>query len=428
MWRRMICGCIMPSKLLTLSAMCMAVAHPLYAETSHKNEPAYKLEMVRKKMKDAEAQRDLTLVMIRHSANAMKDQRTHMQQKVDAIHALEREVERLEDELTQRADEEAVLQQTLTAQRRHAGYMISAAWSLHNRPQIAAFMLPEDARHQALTSRALHMTTVGLKKQMRSLNEDMVALEEVRAKITDKKEETQKKKALLDEEREQLFAEIKEQQQHMDVLSRESQEQEQRIAKLAQKATSLEALMQGLEQEREVTERQFAHIHPQKKPEYSLNTQPIMRSTVEATPPRQGVLHGSFVNARGRLRLPVQGRITGRYGQARGGNDRLKGIEVRAVQGGMVSAPFAGEVLYVGKFLEYGNMVIIRHSKDYHTLLAGLQRINVTRGQKLLDGTPVGVMGHDTTSQTLYLELRHQSKVVDPMPWFARSPSSVAQY
>ncbi len=82
-----------------------------------------------------------------------------------------------------------------------------------------------------------------------------------------------------------------------------------------------------------------------------------------------------------------------------------------------MTAPFDGEVVYTGPFLNYGQLVIIRHSDDFHTLLAGLVKIDVNVGQFLLEGEPIGAMGESDSGNRLYVELRHKNQPIDPAPW-----------
>jgi murein hydrolase activator len=64
----------------------------------------------------------------------------------------------------------------------------------------------------------------------------------------------------------------------------------------------------------------------------------------------------------------------------------------------------------------------------YHFVLGGLDRLDVSPGQKVLAGEPVGLLGGGTPGiattdgsgrATLYVELRRRGDPVDPRPWFA---------
>jgi septal ring factor EnvC (AmiA/AmiB activator) len=73
--------------------------------------------------------------------------------------------------------------------------------------------------------------------------------------------------------------------------------------------------------------------------------------------------------------------------------------------------------------------LIIEHGGGYHTVLAGLDRVDAVVGQWLLAGEPVGAMAAAGAPQAtgdasasgrpkLYLELRRNGLPIDPVPWF----------
>ena len=62
--------------------------------------------------------------------------------------------------------------------------------------------------------------------------------------------------------------------------------------------------------------------------------------------------------------------------------------------------------------------MIIRHGGLYHSLLAGLERIDMRVDQWVLAGEPVGAMP-EASGSALYFELRRDDRPVDPQPWLA---------
>jgi murein hydrolase activator len=114
---------------------------------------------------------------------------------------------------------------------------------------------------------------------------------------------------------------------------------------------------------------------------------------------------------------PVVGEITRRFGEADRNGRPSQNVTFQAVRGGVVVAPFDGRVDYVGPFRDYGPILIIRHGGGYHSLLAGLGHVDVTAGQWLLAGEPVGSLpdtDDKSASATFYIELRRDGRPVDP--------------
>src|SRR5262249_15278651 len=87
---------------------------------------------------------------------------------------------------------------------------------------------------------------------------------------------------------------------------------------------------------------------------------------------------------------PVAGELTHRFGEADTSGRPSQGLTLQAMPDGVVVAPFDCRVDYVGPFRSYGLILIIRHSAGYHSVLAGLGHVDVTTGQWLLAGEPVG--------------------------------------
>ena len=135
-------------------------------------------------------------------------------------------------------------------------------------------------------------------------------------------------------------------------------------------------------------------------------------------PPVKGRLR-SFADARGHIRPPAAGQVVQKFGAPDHGG-ASKGIVIATRAGAQVTAPYDGEVVFTGPFLNYGMLVIIRHSDHFHTLLAGLSKIDASVGQFLLEGEPIGAMGEGESGNRLYVELRKNNQPVDPAPWISR--------
>jgi septal ring factor EnvC (AmiA/AmiB activator) len=92
--------------------------------------------------------------------------------------------------------------------------------------------------------------------------------------------------------------------------------------------------------------------------------------------------------------------------------------------GGGVIAPFDGRIVYAGPFANLGLVLIIRHGAGYHSVFAGLGRIDGKVDQWLVAGEPVAAMPAATSppsgdGSVLYFELRRDGQPVDPQPWLA---------
>ena len=100
-----------------------------------------------------------------------------------------------------------------------------------------------------------------------------------------------------------------------------------------------------------------------------------------------------FVQARGQLPLPAQGRRVFAFGDKTQYGTQSKGLVIQTRDGGQVVSPCDGWIVYAGEFRSYGKLLIVNAGGGYHMLLAGLSQIDVQFGQFVLTGEPVGVMG-----------------------------------
>ncbi len=90
--------------------------------------------------------------------------------------------------------------------------------------------------------------------------------------------------------------------------------------------------------------------------------------------------------------MPAVGKLKRRYGENDEYGAASKGIVIETRPGGQVVAPFDGRIEFAGPFRGYGQILIIEHGDGYHSLLAGLERIDGEVGQWLVAGEPVGIM------------------------------------
>jgi len=127
----------------------------------------------------------------------------------------------------------------------------------------------------------------------------------------------------------------------------------------------------------------------------------------------------------GRMVLPAAGEMVIGFGGTGASGESSKGITLATRPGAEVVAPFDGRVVFAGAFRGYGRILIIRHGDGYHSLVAGLDRIDSSVGQWLTAGEPIGRMSAGEARPRLYLELRHDGQPINPLPWLATRDAKV---
>ena len=127
---------------------------------------------------------------------------------------------------------------------------------------------------------------------------------------------------------------------------------------------------------------------------------------------------------KGRLNLPLKGRILNKFGRKRvkeyESHIVYNGINIRVRRGTPVQAVFDGKVLYIGELEGYGNLVIVGHGKEYHSLYGHLDSIKVAANKVVKTGEVIALSGDSGSleGETLYFELRKNGKPIEPVRWF----------
>ena len=180
---------------------------------------------------------------------------------------------------------------------------------------------------------------------------------------------------------------------------------QRRLARLTHQAETLQDLVANLK-------RETARPGPGRKIRAALLTRPkrVQR----------------FRKARGKVVAPVSGSLVARFGDRDGVGMPVNGLRFAARTGAQAVAPYDGQIVFAGSFRSYGPILIIEHTDGYHSLIAGLARIDVVNRQWVLAGEPVGIVGlAKPLGARLYLELRQGGRPIDPQPWLAADKRKV---
>ncbi|MEM1275354.1 MAG: peptidoglycan DD-metalloendopeptidase family protein [Pseudomonadota bacterium] len=135
-----------------------------------------------------------------------------------------------------------------------------------------------------------------------------------------------------------------------------------------------------------------------------------------------------FEDSRGTLPLPANGEIAP--------GESETGLTLLTTQYAQISAPMDATVRYAGPLIGYDQVVVLEPSTGWLMVLAGISNVTRDAGETILAGEKIGDMGGDlpasdefllaaedidalVLSETLYIELRQDDKIIDPTPWFA---------
>jgi septal ring factor EnvC (AmiA/AmiB activator) len=129
---------------------------------------------------------------------------------------------------------------------------------------------------------------------------------------------------------------------------------------------------------------------------------------------------GPFRNLKGRLRLPVLGELTNRFGSPRQDSGlSWKGLFISAEPGREVKAIAGGRVVYADWLRGFGNLMIVDHGDGYMSLYGNNEALLKQVGDETRAGDTIAAIGNSggNPDSGLYFELRFQGKPFDPLPW-----------
>jgi len=260
-----------------------------------------------------------------------------------------------------------------------------------------------------------------LEQRARDLGSQISSLRALRAEISSTEERARAERAGLAREQNHISGLIAQKQALLAQTRQGAAESGKRQAALAAKASDLKDLISRLEDERAARDAQAARTasRPQagETPAQNLAMNAPPPVTPDPTRPRD---IRPISQAMGHMAVPATGILVARFGDVlQAGATPSKGLTFETRPGAQVVAPFDGKVLFAGPFKGYGQILIIGHGDGYHSLLAGLDRVDGSVGQWLVAGEPVGVMSQGSQKPRLYLELRHDGQPINPLPWLA---------
>ncbi len=129
---------------------------------------------------------------------------------------------------------------------------------------------------------------------------------------------------------------------------------------------------------------------------------------------------GTFAALKGRLHLPVRGRIANRFGTPRAeGGTTWKGLLILAAEGTEVKSVAAGQVVYADWLRGFGNLLVVDHGDGFLSVYGNNQSLLRESGENVKAGEAVATVGSSggNPESGLYFELRYQGQAFDPIRW-----------
>jgi murein hydrolase activator len=370
-------------------------------------------------------------------ANALRDAISvttrDMVRLVKAIQDREDRLTRLERQIAQLDENRATQLEKLDAQRVEVSELLAVLQTMTRRPPQLVLLKPGDAIDTARSASMLTGVIPALRERTLKLRGEVDALVMLRNRLETERKTYASELSAMKRDRSVLEGlRDKRQTERAGLLSQAASETE-RAAELAAQANDIRSLLERLEAETEKRERLARLPGPKPRPKDLVvprEPQRPLPSAVTALAPDASeavatpevTLSTPTRPVAGQLLPPARGDVIQRFGQITEAGAPAKGMTIRTRASAQVIAPYSGRVVYAGKFRGYGELLIIAHGQGYHTLLAGLERVDGRVGDSVQAGEPLGQMGlneagvNPARTPILYMELRLRGEAVDPLP------------
>lgn len=330
-------------------------------------------------------------------------------------------------DLSQRED---TIRESLTRRRSQMTGTLAALQRLSRNPPQTMLAYPNAPTDMVRSAMLLRTALPSIKKQADTLSRELYELSQIREDTRVQLASLETETLELEGEQKRLLGVLKRKSTLLRQTEAERKDVNRRMAELGKRAKSIRDLLAQIEEERKKREegerkriaeeqRRLAQIAraPSAKP--GDEAAAIARSAALAKP--AGI---QPFPEKGQITDPVSGRILIKYGDRNKYGQTEHGITYATRPGAQIVAPHDGFIAFAGAFEGYGQILIIEHDGGYHTLLAGLERLDTSVGQWVLTGEPVGAMGNSTIDKGgdtvgLYLELRRKGQPIDPNRWIA---------
>ena len=360
-------------------------------------DPPPPAETLRKLEKDISAGRDKQSRLERQS-EAIKADLAALRAKLviaaDEAAGKQADLAAIEAALARTETEEAQQTAVLATHRRDIAELVGALYRLSLTPPEALIVRPEAPIDALRTALLLQTALPALRERSEALAGSLDRLQNTRRRLVSQREEAVAARIAYAVRLQEIRDLVAEREGLARDTDTERQQNAQRMAALAGQATDLRQLMERVEGEH----RKAAMPKP---------PEPETTVSAEAVSPPHPAHQG--------LRMPVPGAIVTDYGE----NDRFgitsRGLHIAVAPGTPVVAPLGGTIKFAGRFRTYGQILIVEHGNGYHSLIAGLGRIDTSVGRSVSAGEPIGIVAEPAESAPdLYFELRRNGQPINP--------------
>ena len=395
---------------LLISALLMALAaSPVLAETPTPPKKERSLSTLREKVEEEKARQKELDKQAELQQKELKDVKKNLIKTADAVQKNEKSLQQLEQEIAVLRVKKTKIAGDLNKDRESLSGLIIALERIRRLPPETLVARPGAPRETAQAATALGAILPELNRRAEELKARIAELNVLEASLEKNQTELKASRDKLKSEKVKMDTLVVSRSKLFEATQNDLKAQQKAVEDATREAKNFEELIARVERQNRLAEKERL----KKKQKSRLNEDdaaPSGRTRNEDERTLAATLPGL-----GAAQLPVSGVVKARYGEKDDIGAVSEGIRIEGRPDAVVVAPMGGVVRYAGDFKSYGNIILLEHKNNYHSLIAGLNRIDTVVGQSVDSGEPIGSLGTRSGSRpTLYYELRLNGKPVNP--------------
>lgn len=378
-----------------LALLCLSVAMPALAQTPVPS--SHPVQEVEQKLKDREKREKALRAELKNIKSDLAKKKQSMVSVAADIKKNEGKLIKLEARIDKKRQEQLEIEKRLDEDRGAISDLVLALERVRRVPPEALVAKPGAPLETAQSAMLLQSVLPQVYGRAEGLKQDLDALKFIIEELKKDRAEVLNVSKKLEKNHNRLAGLLKERESLYSKTAGDVKKQQAELKKISKQASSLRDLVKRIEKK-------------QREEDARRKEQGSSGNVVETA-------YRTPIPKAGQAQLPISGLVKIGYGKQDDIGAVSKGLKIESRVNALVVAPMGGVVDYAGVFKGYGQIIILKHQKGYHSLIAGLGKIDTVVGRAVSAGEPIGKMGSKASENgppTLYYELRYKGQPVNP--------------
>lgn len=385
------------SRLLLVATLVLlamrGLALPAQAAVNWQDEEEHRQRLETVKRNIQQLQQRIAGIQTRRSKEeqALRDIEVRIQSRVREIRRLDGELDTLNRDIAQLAEEERETQRALQHQKTLLAEQLRAAHAMGREPGLKLLLDADSPREaQRLLTYYEYLNRARL-EEIESYRTAIERVESIRGTLLDRNRQLTESSTRLAQARQELEQEKTQREKAIADVGRQLRRSEKELGQMIENQKQLEAVL------REV-EKAVANLG----------------LTEDATP---------FAELRRKLPWPASGPVVRDYGSKSADGIGSTGIVIRTAVNTPVRAVHHGRIVFSDWLRGFGLLIIVDHGEGFMSLYGYNQALLKETGEWVSQGDVLASSGSSggQNDAGLYFEIRHQGKPENPLRWLRKN-------